>query len=276
MRKSRQFSQIIVYAILILGSVFCLLPLFWLVRSSMMSSMQIFEMPPKWIPSPFKFQNYAEALTTIDFLRFFRNTLTITASCLLGALISSSLGAYSYARLDWPGKKFFFGLLLASMMLPGAVTLIPTFIGWRLADLINTYVPLILPVWFGSAFDIFLLRQFYASIPRDLDEAAYVDGAGPWTIFWRIIIPLSKPPLIVIGLFSFMNSWNDFMGPLVYLNEESKFTLALGLQMFQSLHSAQWHLLMAASTVVILPVIIVFFIGQRYFIEGITLTGMKG
>ncbi|MGG4047000.1 carbohydrate ABC transporter permease [Paenibacillus favisporus] len=276
MRKSRRVSQIIVYAILILGSVFCLLPLFWLVRSSMMSSMQIFEMPPKWIPSPFKFQNYAEALTTIDFVRFFRNTLTITASCLIGALISSSLGAYSYARLDWPGKKFFFGLLLASMMLPGAVTLIPTFIGWRLADLINTYVPLILPVWFGSAFDIFLLRQFYAGIPRDLDEAAYVDGAGPWTIFWRIIIPLSKPPLIVIGLFSFMNSWNDFMGPLVYLNEESKFTLALGLQMFQSLHSAQWHLLMAASTVVILPVIIVFFIGQRYFIEGITLTGMKG
>lgn len=276
MRRSRRISQLTVYAILILGASFCLLPLFWLVRSSMMSSLQIFEMPPRWIPSPFRFQNYVEALTTIDFFRFFRNTLTITIGCLAGALISSSLGAYSYARLNWPGKKFFFGLLLSSMMLPSAVTLIPTFIGWKLVDLINTYFPLILPVWFGTAFDIFLLRQFYTSIPRDMDEAAYVDGAGPWTVYSRIIIPLSKPPLIVIGLFSFMNSWNDFMGPLVYLNEESKFTMALGLQMFQSLHSAQWHLLMAASTVVILPVIVVFFIGQRYFIEGITLTGMKG
>ncbi|MGG4144070.1 carbohydrate ABC transporter permease [Paenibacillus algorifonticola] len=276
MLRSRRISQITVYFFLLLGAAFCLLPLFWLIRSSLMTSLQIFEMPPKWIPSPFQFQNYVEALTSIDFFRFFRNTLTITVSCLAGALISSSLGAYSYARLSWPGRNIFFSLLLASMMLPSAVTLIPTFIGWRLVDLINTYFPLIMPVWFGSAFDIFLLRQFYSSIPKDLDEAAYVDGAGPWTIFYRIIIPLSKPALIVIGLFSFMNSWNDFMGPLVYLNEESKFTMALGLQMFQSLHSAQWHLLMAASTFVIMPVIIVFFIGQRYFIEGITLTGMKG
>ncbi|CAM4409309.1 carbohydrate ABC transporter permease [Paenibacillus alkaliterrae] len=276
MQKSRRISQIMVYSILIAGAVFCLLPLFWLIRSSMMTSLQIFEMPPKWIPEPFQFSNYAEALTSIDFFRFFRNTLMITVGCLAGALISSALGAYSYARLNWPGKNLFFSLLLASMMLPGAVTLIPTFIGWKLVDSINTYWPLILPAWFGSAFDIFLLRQFYTSIPRDLDEAAYVDGAGPLTIFMRIIVPLSKPALIVIGLFSFMNSWNDFMGPLVYLNEEKKYTLALGLQMFQSIHSAQWHLLMAASTVVILPVIIVFFIGQRYFIEGITLTGMKG
>ncbi|ANY68997.1 sugar ABC transporter ATP-binding protein [Paenibacillus sp. BIHB 4019] len=276
MQRSRRISQITVYFFLLIGAAFCLLPLFWLIRSSLMTSLQIFEMPPKWIPAPFQFQNYVEALTSIDFFRFFRNTLTITVSCLAGALISSSLGAYSYARLSWPGRNIFFSLLLASMMLPSAVTLIPTFIGWRLVDLINTYFPLIMPVWFGSAFDIFLLRQFYSSIPKDLDEAAYVDGAGPWTIFYRIIIPLSKPALIVIGLFSFMNSWNDFMGPLVYLNEESKFTMALGLQMFQSLHSAQWHLLMAASTFVIMPVIIVFFIGQRYFIEGITLTGMKG
>lgn len=276
MKKSRLISQVSVYSILILGATFSLLPLFWLTRSSLMTSIQIFEMPPKWIPSPFQFQNYIEALTTIDFFRFFRNTLVITFSCLIGALISSSLAAYSYARLQWPAKNFFFALLMASMMLPGAVTLIPTFIGWTLLDQINTYIPLILPVWFGSAFDIFLLRQFYTSIPKDLDEAAYVDGAGPMTIFLKIIIPLSKPALIVIGLFSFMNSWNDFLGPLVYLNEESKYTMALGLQMFQSLHSAQWHLLMAASTVVILPVIIVFFIGQRYFIEGITLTGLKG
>lgn len=276
MHRSRQMNQIIVYTILLIGSVLCLLPLFWLVRSSFMTSMQIFEIPPVWVPSPFKFHNYVEALTTINFGRFFTNTLIITVGCLLGTLISSSIGAYSYARLRWPGRNFFFALLLSSMMLPGAVTLIPTFIGWKTVGLINSYFPLIVPVWFGSAFDIFLLRQFYSTIPKDLDEAAYVDGAGLWTIYWRIILPLSKPALIVIGLFSFMGSWNDFMGPLVYVNDESKFTMALGLQMFQSLHSAQWHLLMAASTVVILPVIIVFFIGQRYFIEGITLTGLKG
>ncbi|WP_219838479.1 carbohydrate ABC transporter permease [Paenibacillus sp. R14(2021)] len=276
MQSSKSISQIVVYSFLIIGSLFCLLPLFWLIRSSFMTSLQIFEMPPVLIPSPFRFHNYVEALTTINFGRFFSNTLIITICCLFGALISSSLGAYSYARLRWPGRNFFFALLLSSMMLPGAVTLIPTFIGWKMAGLINTYYPLILPVWFGAAFDIFLLRQFYSTIPKDLDEAAYVDGAGLWTIYWRIMIPLSKPALIVIGLFSFMNSWNDFMGPLVYVNEEKKFTMALGLQMFQSMHSAQWHLLMAASTVVILPVIIVFFIGQRYFIEGITLTGLKG
>ncbi|QYR19494.1 carbohydrate ABC transporter permease [Paenibacillus sp. sptzw28] len=276
MKRKNAAGQIAVYTILIIGACFCLLPLFWLVRSSFMTSMQIFEMPPVWIPVPFKLSNYTEALTTVDFARFFRNTAFITVSCLIGALISSSVSAYSYARLQWPGRRLIFALLLASMMLPGAVTLIPTFIGWKLAGLINTYYPLILPAWFGSAFDIFLLRQFYSTIPRDLDEAAYVDGAGHLTIYWKIIVPLSKPALIVIGLFSFMGSWNDFMGPLVYLNEESKYTVALGLQMFQSLHSAQWNLLMAASTVVITPVIIVFFIGQRYFIEGITLTGLKG
>jgi multiple sugar transport system permease protein len=276
MKRKNAAAQAAVYTILLIGACFCLLPLFWLVRSSFMTSMQIFEMPPVWIPAPFKLSNYTEALTTVDFARFFRNTVFITVSCLIGALISSSISAYSYARLQWPGRKLIFALLLASMMLPGAVTLIPTFIGWKLAGLINTYYPLILPAWFGSAFDIFLLRQFYSTIPRDLDEAAYVDGAGHLTIYWKIIVPLSKPALIVIGLFSFMGSWNDFMGPLVYLNEESKYTVALGLQMFQSLHSAQWNLLMAASTVVITPVIIVFFIGQRYFIEGITLTGLKG
>lgn len=275
--KSRMFvGQFTVYTILIIGAVCCLLPFFWLVRSSLMTSGQIFEMPPLWIPSPFKFSNYTDALTTVEFGRFFKNTAFITLLCIIGAILSSSICAYSFARLQWPGRKLIFGLLLSSMMLPGAVTLIPTFIGWKLVGLINTYYPLILPAWFGSAFDIFLLRQFYSTIPKELDEAAYVDGANHFTIYWRIILPLSKPALIVIGLFSFMNTWNDFMGPLVYLNEESKYTVALGLQMFQSLHSAQWHLLMAASMVVITPVIIVFFIGQRYFIEGITLTGLKG
>lgn len=276
MKRRLLAGQITVYTMLIIGAALCLLPMFWLIRSSFMTSGQIFEMPPVWIPTPFKFSNYTEALTTVDFGKFFKNTAFITVMCLVGAVLSSSICAYSFARLNWPGRNLIFALLLASMMLPGAVTLIPTFIGWKLVGLINTYYPLILPSWFGAAFDIFLLRQFYSGIPKELDEAAYVDGASHFTIYWRIILPLSKPALIVIGLFSFMNTWNDFMGPLVYLNEESKYTVALGLQMFQSLHSAQWHLLMAASTVVIAPVIIVFFIGQRYFIEGITLTGLKG
>ncbi|MFC5469205.1 carbohydrate ABC transporter permease [Cohnella suwonensis] len=276
MRTRLTLSKIAVYFIMIVGAVFCLLPMIWLVRSSLMTSGQIFEMPPVWVPSPFKFSNYREALTTVDFGLYFKNTAYITVMCLVGAIISSAITAYSFARIQWPGRKLVFGLLLSSMMLPGAVTLIPTFIGWKLVGLINTYYPLILPVWFASAFDIFLLRQFFSTIPKELDEAAYVDGASHFTIFWKIILPLSKPALIVIGLFSFMNTWNDFMGPLVYLNDEKKYTVALGLQMFQSLHSAQWHLLMAASTVVIIPVIIVFFAGQKYIIEGVTLTGLKG
>lgn len=259
-----------------------MLPLIWLVRSSFMDIAQIFELPPKWIPNPIKLDNYVEAMTALPFLTYFKNTLIITGGTLLGVLLSSSICAYSFSRLHWKGRNVIFAIIISSMMLPSAVTLIPTFIGWTYLDAVDTFIPLIVPYWFGvgiggsGAFNIFLLRQFYKGIPKELDEAALVDGANYFQIFTKIILPLSKPPMIVVGLFTFMNTWNDFFNPLIYLNTDKHFTLALGLQSFQSTYVTQWNLLMAASTVVILPVIIVFLIGQKYFIEGIALTGLKG
>ncbi|PJN54401.1 L-arabinose transport system permease protein AraQ [Paenibacillus sp. GM2FR] len=276
MRAKAWFEKGLIYLVLAAGGIFSLLPLVWLVRSSLMNMGQIFELPPVWIPNPVQFSNYSEALTILPFGRYFVNTAIIVVFSVLGVIVTSSISAYSFARMNWRGRNLVFSLLLSSMMLPYAVTLIPTFIGWSKVGLTNSFIPLIAPAWFGGgAFNIFLLRQFYLSIPRDLDEAAYVDGAGHWRIFRSIILPLTKPALIVVGLFSFLAAWNDFLGPLVYLNDETKYTLALGLQQFKGMYSAEWHLMMAAATVVLLPAIIVFFIGQRYFIEGITLTGIK-
>lgn len=276
MRVKAWFEKGMVYLVLLGGGIFSLLPLIWLVRSSLMDMGQIFELPPIWIPNPFRFNNFSEALTILPFGRYFINTTVIVIFTMMGVIITCSISAYSFARMTWRGRDLIFALLLSSMMLPYAVTLIPTFIGWSKLGLTNSFIPLIAPAWFGGgAFNIFLLRQFYLSIPRDLDEAAYVDGASHWRIFISIIIPLTKPALVVVGLFTFLSSWNDFLGPLVYLNSESKFTLALGLQQFKGMYAAEWHLMMAAATVVLAPAIIVFFIGQKYFIEGITLTGIK-
>ncbi len=277
--KRKVSNKILVYLLLLIGTAFSLIPLYWMVRSSLMDIAQIFVMPPIWIPEPFRFHNYVEALTILPFGRYFINTVIIVILTVSGVVITSSISAYSFARLQWRGRDLVFGILLSSMMLPFAVTLIPTFVGWSALNLTNSFVPLIVPAWFGGfvsgAFYVFLLRQFYLTIPRDLDEAARIDGAGYLKIFLEIILPLTKPALIVVGLFSFLHTWNDFLGPLVYLNSESKKTVALGLQQFQGMYNAQWHLMMAASTVVLAPVIAVFFLGQKYFIEGIAMTGIK-
>lgn len=277
MRQRSRIINTINYILLALGSLICLLPLYWLVRSSLMDLGQIFVIPPIWIPSPARFENYSKALTILPFGRYFLNTTYIVVMTILGVVITASISAYSFSRMRWRGRDTIFAILLSSMMLPYAVTLIPTFIGWSRLGLTNTYAPLIVPAWFGGgAFNIFLLRQFFLGIPRELDEAAFLDGASHLQIFLRVIVPLSKPALIVVGLFTFLAAWNDFLGPLVYLNSSVKYTLALGLQQFKGMYSAEWGLMMAAATVVVAPVILVFFLGQRYFIEGIALTGVKG
>lgn len=269
--------RFIIYSILLIGSVAMLFPFAWLIRSSLMSTAQIFTFPPEWIPKPFEWQNYSDALTVVPFLRYFLNTMMIEVAVVSGVIITSTLAGYSFARLKWPGRNLMFGLLLSTLMLPYAVTLIPTFMLWKTLGAINTYWPLMVPAWFGGgAFNIFLLRQFFSTIPKDLDEAAYMDGASPITVLWKIMIPLSKPALIVILIFTFIGTWNDFLGPLIYLSDSNKFTLALGLASFRGLYNAQWGYLMAASTAIVAPIIVLFFIGQRYFIEGITLTGIKG
>lgn len=277
MRKGELFSQVIRYVVLLVLAGIYLLPFAWMLRSSFMEMYQIFVMPPVWVPDPFKLENYREALSIVPFGRYFVNTLIVLVLSTSGTLLTSTLAAFSFSRLRWKARNLVFGILMTSMMLPGAVTLIPTFIGWRTLGFYNTFVPLIAPAFFGGgAFNIFLLRQFFLGIPTELDEAALVDGASLFQIYSRVILPLSRSALIVVGLFSFMHHWNDFFGPLIYLESQSKYTIAIGLQQFMGSYNAQWHLLMAASTVVIIPVIIVFILGQKYLLQGITLTGLKG
>ncbi|MFC5449086.1 carbohydrate ABC transporter permease [Paenibacillus aestuarii] len=276
-RGKIQYMRILVYAILIAGSFLMITPFVWLLRSSLMDNNQIFIFPPQWIPSPFKWSNFSEALTTAPFLTYFINTMTIELFVTSGVLISSTLAAYSFARLRWPGRDTVFGILLTTLMMPYAVTLIPTFMFWRFLGAIDSYLPLIIPAWFGGgAFNIFLMRQFFMTIPKELEEAAYIDGAKPFTVVWKVILPLAKPAFIVISIFTFIDVWNDFLGPLIYLNSSDKFTLAIGLNSFKGELHAQWGYLMAASLAIVMPIIVLFFVAQRYFIEGIALTGIKG
>jgi multiple sugar transport system permease protein len=269
-------GKLVSYFLCFAGSFLMLLPLAWLFRSSFMSPGQIFTFPPEWLPNPFAWQNYPEALTTIPFLLYFKNTFFILVPTVVGTVVTATLAAYGFSRLRWRGRDLVFNILLTTLMLPYAVTLIPTFLLWARLGLINTTVPLVLPRWFGGGiFYIFLLRQFFRTIPRELDEAAILDGANRFQILLFIIVPLSRPALITVAIFAGLSTWNDFLGPLMYLNDSSKYTLALGLAEFTGLYSSQWHLLMAASAVVIAPVVILFFFAQRYFIEGITLTGTK-
>ena len=265
------------YILLLSGSVAMLIPLVWLIRSSFMGLSQIFIFPPEWLPDPWRWDNYPKALTTIPFVRYFFNTLYILIPTVVGTVITAALAAYGFSRLRWPGRDLVFGILLTTLMLPYAVTLIPTFLLWANLGLVNTYWPLILPDWFGgSIFYIFLLRQFFLTLPKELDEAAIIDGANPLQVLRFVIVPLSRPALITVAIFSTLFEWNDFLGPLIYLNDSRQFTLALGLAEFTGLYTSQWHLLMAAATVVIAPVLVLFFFAQRYFIEGIALTGTKG
>ncbi|KKB11372.1 sugar ABC transporter ATP-binding protein [Devosia geojensis] len=265
------------FLVCIVISLLMMMPLAWLVRSSFMEMGQIFIFPPEWIPQPFRFENFPEALTVIPFFRYFVNTMLILVPSVVGTLVSSSLAAYGFARLNWPGRDLVFGVLLSTLMLPYIITLLPTFLMWSQVGFINTYVPLIVPNWLGfHVFYIFLLRQFFKNLPRELDEAAEIDGANPLEIFWYIILPVSRPVLLVVAILSGLNAWNDFLDPLVYINSSDKYTLALGLAQFTGLYTSQWNLLMAASTVIIVPVLIVFFLTQRYFIEGVTMSGLKG
>ena len=272
----RRLGTVAVYALLLAGGAAMLVPLAWLVRSSFMDLRQIFIFPPEWLPDPWRWDNYPTALTTIPFVRYFFNTLSILVPTVIGTVITAALAAFGFARLRWPGRDLVFAVLLTTLMLPYAVTLIPTFLLWAELGLVNTYWPLVLPDWFGgSIFYIFLLRQFFLTLPRELDEAAVIDGANPVQVLRHVVVPLSRAALITVVIFSTLFEWNDFLGPLIYLNDSRRYTLALGLAEFTGLYTSQWHLLMAAATVVITPVLVLFFIAQRYFIEGITLTGMK-
>lgn len=270
-------GRLLVWGILCAGTVVVSFPFFWLVTSSLKTPANIWLFPPQWIPSPFAWDNYSGALTSMPFHLFFRNTLIITLADEIGILLTASLSAYGFARLRFKGRDVVFIILLSTMMLPWSVTMIPRYIIFKYLGWLDTFLPLVVPNWFGGGmFNIFLLRQFFRTIPRELSDAARIDGCGEFRIYWSIILPLAKPALTTVAIFTFMNAWNDFMGPLIYLTSPNNRTLSLGLAAFRDLYSTQWNYLMSASTVVIIPVIVVFFVAQRYFVQGIVLSGLKG
>lgn len=276
-RLKQRLMKTFITLLLVMGSVLILLPVWWMVSTSFKTMPEIMQYPPTFIPEHFRWQNYLETWKAAPFGRYLLNTVIITGAVVIGSVLSNSFIAYGFAKIRFRGRRFLFAIVLSTMMIPGFVTMIPQYILFAKLHWINTYLPLIVPHFFGSAFFIFLLRQFYLLIPDELIEAAKMDGASHFYIWWKIILPLSKPALATIAIFAFNGAWNDFQGPLLYLNDESLYTLQLGLQSFKGQNATQWNYLMSGSIMVLLPVIALFFMFQRYFIEGMNLqSGSKG
>ncbi len=277
-RIRRVLYVILVYALIIPGGILLTLPFLWMLSTALKEPKQIFVYPPKWIPDPIRWQNFIEGWTKFaPFNLFLRNSLIITLGNILGNLFSCALPAYGFARLRARGKEVLFLIVLGTMMVPMWVTLIPQYVLFSKLGWTNTFLPLMVPAWFGWPFFIFLLRQFFMTIPRDLDDAARIDGCSTWGILWRIILPLSKPALATVAVFAFIGNWNNFMGPLVYLQDQDKYTLALALNQFRGQQgSFYYHYMMAVAVLTLLPIIIIFFLAQRYFVRGIVMTGIKG
>ncbi len=276
LRFGQRVRKIFIFLLLSVGAVAFMLPIFWAISSSFKPDYQVLEFPPRWIPDPFRWQNYPEALTYIPFGRYTLNTLVIALLAITGNILSCTLVAYGFARLRAPGKSFLFVLMLSTMMLVDPVRIIPMYIEFNALGWIDSIKPLVIPAFFGSPFYIFLLRQFFLSIPRELEDAALIDGANRLQILWRIILPLARPAIAAIAIFNFQGVWTDFLPPLIFLHDHSKFTISLGLNFFRSSYDVHWGYLMAASLVAMLPMVLVFFLAQKQFIEGISFSGLKG
>jgi multiple sugar transport system permease protein len=268
--------RIIAIVILTIGAITQLLPLFYMLSTSLKHPTAVFRMPPEWIPNPVMFENYSMVWNQVNLARGFANSLLIAVTTTAGEIMVSALAGYAFGRMRFPGRNFFFALLLVTMMIPGIVTMIPGFILFRYLRWIDTYWPLIVPLLFGSAFAVFLSRQFFRTLPPELEDAAKVDGANPLQTFFHIFLPLAAPILATLAALGFIARWNDFLGPLIYLNTESRLTLPLMLARLNGLYERQWHLLMAGSVIAIVPVVLILIFMQRYFIEGVAMTGLKG
>ena len=269
----------VIWVVLLVGSIVMLFPLMWMVSSSFKLEQRVFQFPPQLIPNPFRPQNYSEALTYKPFDVYLRNTVFLVVMNELAIVLTASFCAYGFARVRFPGRDLWFGLVLATMMVPYVVMMIPQFVIFSRLKWIDTFLPLTVPYFFGGgAFNIFLLRQFFRTIPEELADAARIDGCNEFTIYWRIIMPLAKPALITVAIFTFLGTWNDFVGPLLYINSPQKFTLAVGLANYRGtmFSRTRWDLVMAFATAMTLPVLAVFFLAQRYFVQGVVLTGLKG
>ena len=255
-------------------------PLLWMLSCSFQNSNTIFSIPFQWIPKDFQWKNYIDAMTLLPFGKYLFNTVLITFSVIFGTVFSSTLVAYGFARLKFVGKNKLFGLCIATMLLPGQVTMIPLYVLFSKLGWVDTFLPLIVPAFFGSPFYIFLLRQFFLNIPYEYDEAALIDGASRFRIYWNIILPMAKPAIATVIVFSFIGVWNDFFNPLIYINSFEKATLTLGLNLLKTQiigsGATQWHIIMAGSVIVLIPNIVVFFLAQRHFMKGINVGGIRG
>jgi ABC-type glycerol-3-phosphate transport system permease component len=277
-KGTRLFGQGLTHLVLAAGGLLMLMPFFWLISSSLKAPHEIYVFPPRWIPNPPRWSNYVEVFEVIPVLRYTANTLIITVLSTVGIVFSSSMAAYSFARLRFKGRDMVFAVILATIMLPFAATMIPVYVMFTKLGWVGTFYPLIVPAWFGGPITIFLLRQFFRTIPMELEDAARIDGAGRPRIFLTIILPLARPALTVVVVLSFLSNWNEFLAPLIYLQQRQKYTLALGLNALQYFEGGlDWtHSVMVLATFMVLPVVVVYFLAQRALVEGIVLTGLKG
>jgi ABC-type glycerol-3-phosphate transport system permease component len=273
-------GRLVLYALLLVGAAFFLLPFLWMLSTAFKPPWQVMVFPPQWIPAELHWANFTDSWGALDFDVFYRNTVLLTLVNIVGTLLSTSLVAFAFARLRFRGRDVLFLVLISTMMLPSQVTLIPMYVFFARLDWINTFWPLIVPVWLAGgpngAFNVFLLRQFFLTIPRDLDDAAKMDGANFFDLYWRLILPISLPALGIITIFTFTNNWNDFFNPLIYINTTDKYTVALALRFYQTRLDVQMGPLMAQSLVALLPVLVVFFFAQKRYVQGIVITGVKG
>lgn len=274
-RRQLRGGDIATHAVLILGSIVMLLPFAWMLSTSLKQPADIFSYPPIWIPTEIAWDNYSATLAAMPFGRFYLNSFIVASGVTIVQLLTASLAAFAFARLRFPGSNALFLLYLATLMIPFQVTMIPNFILMGFLDWHDTYQALILPPAF-SAFSTFLLRQYFRGIPADLDEAARIDGASSLRIWWQVILPLSGPALAALATFTFLTSWNDFLWPLVITNSLEMRTLPVGLSAFQGQYSVRWNLLMAGSVIAMVPVVVIYLIGQKWFVRGITFTGLGG
>jgi multiple sugar transport system permease protein len=274
-RTSRIVGSVLLYVAVTAGALIMIMPFAWMLLASVKDLAQIYQVPPNWIPDPFVFQNYLNAWTSVPFDTGYINSIIIAVTVVLANLLTCSMAAYAFARIEFPFRHVLFILFLATLMVPEQVTIIPLYIIIKNLGLIDTLMSLIIPYALFNAFGVFLLRQFIKGLPIDLEEAAIVDGANRWTIYWRIIMPLIRPALAAFGIFTFLFQWNNFFRPLIFLNSIENYTVPLAINFFRGQYATDFSLLMAGSAISIIPVLIVYIIGQRHIIEGIATTGLK-
>ena len=274
-KSSAVLRRVLLYIVLILIAVIMVVPFLWMLSTSLKTQYDAVKIPPVWIPDPPQWENYVKLFTEQPMFQFMLNTIKIVFFVVLGQLFFSSLAAYSFARISFKGRNVVFFFYIATLMVPGQVTMIPTYLMFAKAGLTDNHLALILPAFF-SAFGVFLLRQFFMSLPRELEEAAEIDGCNPFMTYWRIMLPLVVPAMLTLGVFTLMNTWNDYMGPLIYLSSPEKYTMTLGIAYFKGVYTTQWNLVKAGSIVSVVPILIAYLCAQKYFFEGIAFSGVKG